>query len=81
VPKIRTKERQMVVDELSVELKMIDKYIQDADDKKDYKKERELMLVKKKLQNQYSRLSYNINVEWKDDNTHMHIDKNIKNDD
>lgn len=79
--KIRTKERQMVVDELSVELKMIDKYIQDADDKKDYKKERELMLVKKKLQNQYSRLSYNINVEWKDDNTHMHIDKNIKNDD
>lgn len=79
--KIRTKERQLVVDELDVELKMIDKYIQDAEDKKDYKRERELMLIKKKLQNQYSRMRYNVNVEWKDDNVHTDIDKKLNNKD
>ena len=64
--KIRTKERQLVCDELEVELKMIDKYIADADDKKDYKKERELMLIKKKLEAQHARLKYKIKVEWDD---------------
>ena len=66
--KIRTKERQMVVDELDVELKMIDKYIADADAAKDYKKEKELLLIKKKLQHQNDRLKWNIKLHWGDKN-------------
>ena len=66
--KIRTKERQMVVDELDVELKMVDKYIADADANKDYKKEKELLLIKKKLQHQSDRLKWNIKLQWGDKN-------------
>lgn len=66
--RVRTKERQLVANELDVELTMIDKYIQDADDKKDYKREKELMLLKKKLQAQYIRMRYKIKTEWNDQN-------------
>jgi hypothetical protein len=66
--KIRTKERQMVVDELDVELKMVDKYIADASAAKNYKKEKELLLIKKKLQHQSDRLKWNIKLHWDDKN-------------
>lgn len=62
----RQKEKQLVIDELEVELKMIDKYISDADEKKNYKKEKELMLIKKKLQTQYDRLAYKTKYESPD---------------
>ena len=45
---------------------MVDKYIQQAEEKKDMKKLRELLLLKKKLQSQYARLRYNIKIEWQD---------------
>lgn len=76
--KIRTKERQLVLDELDVELKMIDKYIADADEKKDYKKEKELLLIKKKLEAQHSRLKYKCKFEWAEDN--VKTDDNKKED-
>ena len=66
--KIRTKERQMVADELDVELKMVDKYIADASAAKNYKKEKELLLIKKKLQHQSDRLKWNIKLHWDDKN-------------
>ena len=66
--KIRTKERQMVADELDVELKMVDKYIADASAAKNYKKEKELLLIKKKLQHQNDRLKWNIKLHWNDKN-------------
>ena len=76
--KVRTKERQLVLDELDVELKMIDKYIADADEKKDYKKEKELLLIKKKLEAQHSRLKYKCKFEWAEDN--VKTDDNNKED-
>ena len=76
--KIRTKERQMVVDELDVELKMVDKYIADASDAKNYKKEKELLLIKKKLQHQSDRLKWNIKLQWGDKN--VDIPKNEEGD-
>ena len=66
--RVRTKERQLVANELDVELTMVDKYIQDAEDRKDYKKLRELLLLKKKLQSQYIRMRYKIKTEWNDQN-------------
>ena len=62
--KIRKKERQLVLNELDVELTMVDKYIADAEEKKDYKRLRELLMIKKKLQAQESRLRYKIKLEW-----------------
>ncbi len=62
----RAKEKQLVLNELDVELTMIDKYIQDDEEKKDMKKLREHLLLKKKLQSQYARLKYNIKIEWND---------------
>jgi hypothetical protein len=62
--KTKKKERQIVLDELEVELKMINKYIADADENKDYKKEKNLLLIKKKLETQEARLRYNIKYEW-----------------
>ena len=64
--KIRTKEKQMILDELEVESKMVDHYISDAEAKHDYKKLREYMLIKKKLKHQNDRLRWNIKVTWKD---------------
>lgn len=76
--KIRTKERQMVVDELDIELKMVDKYIADASAAKNYKKEKELLLIKKKLQHQSDRLKWNIKLQWGDKN--VDIPKNEEGD-
>lgn len=64
--RIKTKERQLVLNELDVELTMVDKYIEQAEEKKDMKKLRELLLLKKKLQSQYARLKYKIKIEWDD---------------
>ena len=64
--RIRKKEKQLVLNELDVELQMVDKYIQQAEEKRDMKKLRELLLLKKKLQSQYARLRYNIKIEWQD---------------
>jgi hypothetical protein len=66
--RIRTKERQLVLDELDVELTMVDKYIAIAEDNKDMKRLRELLLLKKKLQAQDARLRYKIKLEWDDNN-------------
>ena len=64
--RIRKKEKQLVLNELDVELQMVDKYIQQAEEKRDMKKLREYLLLKKKLQSQYARLRYNIKIEWQD---------------
>ena len=57
-------ERQAVVDELEVEIEMIDRRIQDAVDDKDYKQERKLRVLKKKMLTQYSKLSYDNQTKW-----------------
>lgn len=62
--KIRIKERQMVLDELDVELQMVEKYIRLAEEKNDMKALRELLMIQKKLQAQESRLRYKMKIEW-----------------
>ena len=57
-------ERQAVCDELEVEIQMIDRKIQDAVDDKNYKLERKLRLLKKKMLVQYSKISYDNMVKW-----------------
>lgn len=57
-------ERQAVADEIEVELEMIDKRIRDAEDDKDYKKERKLRLLKRKLITYLAKVAVNNAAKW-----------------
>ena len=58
-------ERQAVADELEVELEMIDRKIRDAEDSKDYKKERKLRLLKRKLITYLAKLAVDNGLQLK----------------
>ena len=60
-------ERQAVADELEVELEMIDRKIRDAEDSKDYKKERKLRLLKRKLITYLAKVAVNSKTKWNDE--------------
>lgn len=60
-------ERQAVADELEVELEMIDRKIRDAEDSKDYKKERKLRLLKRKLITYLAKLAVDSKTKWNDE--------------
>lgn len=62
---LRTKERQIIMDELDVELTMTDKYIHIAEDRNQMKNLRNLLMIKKKLEAQRNRLKYKMDIEWK----------------
>lgn len=60
-------ERQAVADELEVELEMIDRKIRDAEDSKDYKKERKLRLLKRKLITYLAKVAVDSKTKWNDE--------------
>lgn len=60
-------ERQAVADELEVELEMIDRKIRDAEESKDYKKERKLRLLKRKLITYLAKVAVNSKTKWNDE--------------
>lgn len=60
-------ERQAVADELEVELEMIDRKIRDAEDSKDYKNERKLRLLKRKLITYLAKLAVDSKTKWNDE--------------
>lgn len=62
---LRDKERQIIMDELDVELTMTDKYIRIAEERNQMKNLRNLLMIKKKLEAQRNRLKYKMEIEWK----------------
>lgn len=62
--KNRAKERQIILNELDVELDMCNRYIKEAEDKNDLKAIRRLLTIKKKLEAQRARLKYKIKIEY-----------------
>lgn len=56
------KERALLLDEIDVELEMIEKEIQLAEQKNQMKKLRKLMLIKKDLQREYQRIKLNVRI-------------------
>lgn len=65
--KLQAKERQLVLDDIEIELKMCDRYIKQAEDKDDLKKVRELEKVQRNLQRQQQRIKYKMHVIYKQD--------------
>ena len=61
--KHRKKERQMIMDELEVELNMCERYIKLAEEKNDMKAVRSLLQTKRALEKQRGMLKYHANIE------------------
>lgn len=60
----RAKERQVILDEIEIELDMVDRYIKTAEDKNDLKAIKNLLHIKKALEKQRARLIYSIKIEY-----------------
>ena len=60
----KAKERQMVLDEIEIELKMCEKYIEIAESKNDMKALKRLYTIQKELQQQEKRIKYHMQVKF-----------------
>lgn len=65
--KYKVKERQLILDDIEIELKMVDKYIKLAEDKNDLKATKELLVIQRNLERQRQRIKYKMQVEFKQD--------------
>ena len=63
--KLQAKERQLVLDDIEIELKMCDRYIKQAEDENDLKKVRQLEIIQRNLQRQQQRIKYNMHIVYK----------------
>ena len=61
--KYKAKERQMVLDEIEIELKMVNKYIDIAESKNDMKALKELLTIQRNLERQRQRIKYKMAVK------------------
>ena len=62
--KHKAKERALILDELDVELKMCEKYIDIAESKNDMKSLKQLLTIQKNLKRQEQRLRYKMKVDF-----------------
>lgn len=62
--KHKHKERQLILDEIEVELKICDKYIDIAESKNDMKSLKQLYTIQKNLKRQEQRLKYKMKVDF-----------------
>ena len=61
--KFRSKERQMIVDELEIELKVCDKYLDLAESRNDMKAYKELLTIQRDLERQLQRVKYKMAIK------------------
>lgn len=61
--KFKAKERQMLIDEIEIELKMCEKYIDIAEQKNDMKALKQLLTDKRELERQLQRVKYKMRVD------------------
>ena len=59
----KAKERQMLIDELDIELKMCQKYIDLAESKNDMKALKQLLMIQRDLERQKQRIKYNMKIQ------------------
>lgn len=62
--KLKAKERQLILDDIEVELKMCEKYIRAAEDNNDMKALKQLYTIQKNLERQKQRIKYNMRVNF-----------------
>ena len=62
--RFKAKERQMLIDEIEIELKMCQKYIDIAESKNDMKALKQLLMIQRDLQRQHQRIKYKMKVQF-----------------
>jgi len=72
---LNEKERNLILDDIDIEIKMCDKYLKIAEDKDDLAAVREIMKTKRDLERQRSRILYNKNYIFKGKNKYDMPDK------
>jgi hypothetical protein len=72
----KAKERQLVLDEIEIELKMVEKYIDIAESKNDMKSLKSLLRTQRELERQRQRIKYKMNVKW-GQNPHVGDDSGV----
>lgn len=60
--KLQKKERQLVLDDIEIELKMCERYLRQAEDKGDMKKVRQIEIIQRNLERQKQRIQYKMVV-------------------
>jgi F0F1-type ATP synthase membrane subunit b/b' len=60
----QSKERQAILDEIDTELEMVDRYIQEADNKNDMKALKNLLNTKKRLKREKHRIRYKMKIQY-----------------
>lgn len=63
--KLKAKERQIVLDDIEIELKMCERYIKQAEDNNDLKKLRQLEIIQRNLLRQQQRIKYKMHVVYR----------------
>lgn len=66
--KLQKKERQLLLDEINIELEMCEKYLKIAEEKDDMKATRELLQIQKRLQREKARITHKAKYDY---NTHI----------
>ena len=62
--KLQKKERQLILDDIEIELQMCDKYLKIAEEKNDMKATRNILQTKRSLQRQKQRINYNMGIAF-----------------
>ena len=60
----KAKERQMIIDEIEIEMKMCEKYIEIAESKNDMVALKKLLTIQRELERQRQRIKYNMKVKF-----------------
>ena len=62
--KMQKKERQLVLDEIEVELEMCKRYLRQAEDQNDLEAQKRILQIQRNLERQHQRITYNMKVHW-----------------
>ena len=64
---MQKKERQLVLDEIDIELEMCKRYMRQAEDNNDLEAQKQLLRIQRNLERQKQRIQYNMKLYWKQD--------------
>lgn len=74
--KMKVKERQLVLDEIEIELEMCKRYLRQAEDQNDLDAQKKILKIQRNLERQKQRIQYNMKIYWNQD-----VPNNAKDDD
>lgn len=74
--KMKVKERQLVLDEIEIEIEMCKRYLRQAEDQNDLDAQKRILQIQRNLERQKQRIQYNMKINWNQNipNTASHDD-------